>query len=801
MPHFARKENDRISFNNLLNEVAAKRGASSYRDASQPTQHEIRIEAAQIYRPRYRDNKNSDYKDKSQYQTNADFKIQDGKIIYTGAYDGISAVQLNINTKRDTPDQYNPNDLLLTLIAQEALAEKSTKVILIHPLDGQDNRDITILDYDPKTNTGKTSIINTAPDGKHHTFEEMMIIVKEHFPELNIINPTDHVVVLTDKIIPQEKIERVIQEFGIREQGLEIKEQKMRFDVEKGKVFTKDEEGRNIDIENLAESQLERKQKHRLVGKIKSCQACAARTEKPEAFFYAPDNLGDDKKERTVSQIVVDPKGDVTFKTIALSKETEDKNLKKILLKLGYPGKSPTREFTYTDNPVPDAEMKKIVTEELTPLQQRNKFEFLSLRVFPIVDRLDFLREGLNTDRIITNNPPLYFHDIAVIKRSTNEKSARATNNLLQALVVINSNETAHQEIRSKQIGKKLRVPLFDGEESGEPDRNPNQGGAGEAITDPYRESQTLTRKSKRHQNSRSDNDGDASPPTVNLYLDKQEDDIESKRRKNENGKTTPKIPAPQTPSKVHFEKEVIYQHQYLVIDSIQKSPPSSGTAPESFPARSPTTIISPLFQIDHMEYVEHIEIKREIKVEQPKDQTYQSEKKVKQSEEKIDRKKIERTVNTKLISENKEAPIAGKAAGKKATTETIGSDPKTNIRQPETKQAKNEGDSIQVNTELQKISDILIFPTIINPSPIGARVDVEKVQTEAIWEIFLHLYFAVMTRTEFEIRQEKKKRMLIVAEQEIKTGANFFTAQQFGNYTRILAILFICILTFSRGI
>lgn len=715
-------------------------------------------------------------KNKTEYKARAKFSLdKDNRVVFTnGRNKGDHLNDFDKHIKELTPNLYNPVDAAVNNMIDKAFQSGSTIVAVPYYREGKDNRDIVIMKLDKKTNKGEMFVVNTAPNGDFHSFDKIKDIARSRFTDLNGIAPTDHIFLLTDKVIPEEKVAEVIKEFGFKEQGLELKETQMRFDSTQGKLYTKDTDGKEINFENLANSPEDNKIKHRFVRKVMSCQECAAETKKTEAFLYAHDN--------EFSQVKVDSEGNTLIETVILPAIISDSDRQHMLLQFGYVGKKTPAGFSYIDEPISKFDLKNAIQKELNLINGRYKNKLLHFQVFPVMGRFDFLRVGLNTDRIITNNPsfnpPLYFHDIAINKRKSGEKSSDRADAALSALIFLNQGSATDRKVEIMKIGKRSRDKLFDKEEAGGPNKAPSSGGAGEAMTVAYFEAQKHTRKSRRQQNSGNGNNNESGPtpttdfyifeekkekitpikinkkeeegqvgsktptPTMNVYADKQEDNLTGNHKKQKNGEATPENPAPQIPPKIYLEEEIS----------------------ELFPARTSTTISSPLLEINQIEPVEHIEIEKEVQVKAP---TEKSKKRVKPPEKKKDVEIVERTViKTEIVQENKEIP-------KKILARQI---------------------------NIPNISG-LIFPIIRNPFPIGERVDMEKIQMEEIWEMFLRLYFAVITKTEFEIRQEKKKKMFIVAEQEVKTGTNFFQSQQFGNYIRIFAILFICILRYSRGI
>lgn len=438
-------------------------------------------------------------KNNAEYTVLAEFSLdQDNRFVFTnGIYKGNHLIDFDRRVKELTPNLYDAQIAATNRLAEEAFQFGSSIVAVPYYREGEDNRDIIVMQLDRKTNKGKYLVINTAPSGNRHSFSEIKRIAKEKFTNLNKNSPTDRIFLLTDKVIPEDRIAKTIEEFNIKENGLEIKETQMRLDTTSGKVYAK-ESGKEIDIENLA-------QKRRLVGKIKSCHACAVETGKTEAFFYAPDNLGNNKKEREISQILVDQEGNVTFKTAVLSSELTNSDLKHLLLELGYVGQKTPHEFSYTDDPVSDAEMKKIIKEELVFLQNRGG-----------VERFDLFGERLNLDRILTNNTFLYFHDVVIAREMTIVEGEVETKE--QIKISKEKVDSAERTIIAGQESKMERKTI----------RNISRENIKVSNRDAEFEEQNKRKKSKCQQGFH-DNNGVGSQSTVRIafpktYLEEEED-------------------------------------------------------------------------------------------------------------------------------------------------------------------------------------------------------------------------------------------------------------------------------------
>ena len=167
--------------------------------------HELRVQVAQKFRPRYKQDKNAATLESSGLEVydGLDFEVTlDGNIYYP-AY-GVTSEELNENTRLYNPDQYSPVDHQTSRFVAKTLAGGAAFVATTYARDGNDNRDIHVYYIDRATGKGKTKTINTAKEGKHHTFEEMNGLMQRLFPEYVHTKPVEKVLLVTDKPLPQE---------------------------------------------------------------------------------------------------------------------------------------------------------------------------------------------------------------------------------------------------------------------------------------------------------------------------------------------------------------------------------------------------------------------------------------------------------------------------------------------------------------------------------------------------------------------------------------------------------------------
>lgn len=343
----------------------------------------------------------------------------DQMVYATGPYQGLRPRDLNEKTARLNPDLYNPDDLKTDLATEAAFRAGAMEVVVVYPRKKKDYRNIHVYKKDKDSGVISLTTISTSPDGKGDPDDEILKIITGQFPDLAPIfqrktssTEENHLFVLSDIKIPQEKINEVAKEFGVEMQDLKINEEKMWIDKDTGNVFVQGANGQPINIENIPVNEDEKKQQHRLVRKIQSAHTCAIEEDQEVAFFYAPKNLGNNKNGQEISQIIVDKNGNVTFKTINLSENLTKAERQHLLTKLGYKKDKTPLAFSYTDVPLSDEQMKNIVRKEMNYLQSIRTPRFLLLHVFPVFGKFDFFGRKSNKDRTAGRNSTMFFHDM-----------------------------------------------------------------------------------------------------------------------------------------------------------------------------------------------------------------------------------------------------------------------------------------------------------------------------------------------------------------------------------------------------
>lgn len=202
------KETWKLSYDDVVESVKATSPDLSPRD--------VRREAAQLFRPRYRSDKASiarESSNESVYDTELTFTIRgDGSLIYTNSgYEGVEIEDFSKNQLQYKPKSYSLRDHQTSIAIKESFIGGATRVVSAYYRDGNDNRDILEMRYDPSTHIGKIFVINTTDNGKYHGFSSLVEIAKRRFSEHHEVSPADGIFLLTDKRIGEEQLKITVE--------------------------------------------------------------------------------------------------------------------------------------------------------------------------------------------------------------------------------------------------------------------------------------------------------------------------------------------------------------------------------------------------------------------------------------------------------------------------------------------------------------------------------------------------------------------------------------------------------------
>jgi hypothetical protein len=178
--------------------------ASVIQSFSYRSPHDVRVEAAHRFRIRYKMDRPSEAEDMNptdEVKESAPFTLKDGHIFYpTYGENGTYLDTLHQNQKNYS-DSYSLSDHQTSRLAEKAFQNGATIAVLSYAREGENNRDLLVMTYDHETKEGKTFVINTALNGKQHSYNEIITIGQERFDKLSLFQPTDTSAILTDTFL------------------------------------------------------------------------------------------------------------------------------------------------------------------------------------------------------------------------------------------------------------------------------------------------------------------------------------------------------------------------------------------------------------------------------------------------------------------------------------------------------------------------------------------------------------------------------------------------------------------------
>ena len=182
------------------------------------SEHNIRVEVARRFRPRYAVDRASEARDENPTEDiseSVSFTLDGGHVFYPqyGEH-GTYLDTLHQNQKKYSKS-YSESDYQTSRLAEEAFRNGATTVVLSYAREGETNRDLIVMKYDPVTKEGKTFIVNTSVNGQEHFYKEILDIAKERFSNLSVISPTRTSAILTDAVVTTEQAVSVIHSVSI----------------------------------------------------------------------------------------------------------------------------------------------------------------------------------------------------------------------------------------------------------------------------------------------------------------------------------------------------------------------------------------------------------------------------------------------------------------------------------------------------------------------------------------------------------------------------------------------------------
>ncbi|MBI2405045.1 hypothetical protein HYV22_02595 [Candidatus Gottesmanbacteria bacterium] len=194
---------------------------SSYDDVveqlkvSTPTlsEHEVRVQAAQTFRPRYHQDKISEKREAAnlpEYEI-GHFTLTDSGDVRYIEY-GKTLEEMQQSQIRQRPDEYSPEEHQTSRMIQEAFRNGATVVSTVYARNDGEHRDILVMKYDPVTRIGTASIINTAIEGTYHSFTSVHMLSRQQFTSLAESKPAERVFILSDVKVEEQRGNEIVQE-------------------------------------------------------------------------------------------------------------------------------------------------------------------------------------------------------------------------------------------------------------------------------------------------------------------------------------------------------------------------------------------------------------------------------------------------------------------------------------------------------------------------------------------------------------------------------------------------------------
>ncbi|MCL4360501.1 hypothetical protein M1555_04600 [Patescibacteria group bacterium] len=178
------------------------------------TDHEVRLEAARLFRPKYASDRLSVEHESSaldEYDTGVTFTVEGEQLIYTsGGYEGMGIEDFSLRQRRLTPEKYSLRDHQTSLALQEAFVRGARRVVTSYWREGDDVRDIVEMRYDPEAREGHIFIRNTTGGGQNHTYTEIQSIAQTQFRDFHAVRPTEGIFLLTDIRIDEGVFRRTV---------------------------------------------------------------------------------------------------------------------------------------------------------------------------------------------------------------------------------------------------------------------------------------------------------------------------------------------------------------------------------------------------------------------------------------------------------------------------------------------------------------------------------------------------------------------------------------------------------------
>lgn len=548
-----------------------------------------------------------------------------------------------------------------------------------------------------------------------------------------------------------------------------VTEVRLKYDPKTGKLHAKDQVTlEEVDVLSLAKTPEEKQQTRELIEKIKSVHNCASETGKVAPFFYAPQSAGGmstiSSGRRAFNQIKVDKDGNVENEILYAPAGTTDADLRRILLKVGFPGKVlPAIDFTYAEvgKPLSVLQIAKAIvdvlgvsstvygknllfqaTKAMSGLQKIHIIEMPYFQPYLLLGKSDLLRRSY-LKPLISENMSTKLSVSQKITRalvvSTEKKPLRKDHVSIVPPTVIKKDEHELQSIDTAKLILDLPEKLYYPVEFQQFGNKPKPGGDGEAFSS---EMQVFVlRKSEKQKMQR---------------IQRKKMITDTSRRIERRAKIgTLEIKSHQTDSSHEMlEKKDTYMSKSKFRNKIDVGAVS-------------TIMISPVMNV-----------RKNDQQESNSSQNFISQVVDKRRKSKVHKTEKKHDIAFQIINTG---------------------DPKTQRSDLSVLNFLNEPmrqDSGRTDRIIERKTDSPLFFIDQNFS-IGNRVEINDLHYREIWEIFLKLYRGFLDGDRLVNNLDGHYKR-VVSMQEIQSSSHFFPRQLIFEYARVFAIFLICILKLS---
>ncbi|MFZ2025481.1 MAG: hypothetical protein WAV51_04310 [Microgenomates group bacterium] len=216
--------------------------ASFQQDHPEWEPHELRVHTAQDLLPKFLAEQVTVKRENRGLQIyevpEAAFTVDDAGLVWYPKYGmGVGLVDLSERQKRLMPEKYSPEEHATSLLIQNQFQEGATIVTTSYG-----GRDIVIMEYDPITKVGKTTMINTAvtQEAQGKTIQAFM---QEYFPVLASVFVTNNVFIFSDKELSVSRANEIVRPVlkdivtAPKKQFVQSNQQKYRIEQERDRAY------------------------------------------------------------------------------------------------------------------------------------------------------------------------------------------------------------------------------------------------------------------------------------------------------------------------------------------------------------------------------------------------------------------------------------------------------------------------------------------------------------------------------------------------------------------------------------